>query len=387
MSIVYGEGDHWVPVCGSGAVLYYNDPITNTWKPVCSAGDPIKYWDETNQAWTPLCCGANQGAVGPWISVDDWMAMDDPIWAYENWGSFGLRAHVACTYFEGSPPPGMQGVSQNAILTGVSWDGNYWPGLEDEWSTSPPVPVSPPVQIGPWDLNGTVDFYGGVNPFAQAHSIGPSSSNYWTNWNLWPYEGLEYAYSIAWLGFRFPSISNHIYTMVNFQEPPIPERIPVGTYLEWGPELAPAGAPPIIPHQMTMTILSIADANRGGGTITLWMSPVLPKGGEIPAFGMPGPDGSEGWVEMGTASYDTSDSPLVFHLDLSGVPIPPPITGDWDEGDRAYMVFALVDHVTAWVEPNPHPPDSSYSPYTWSDMVLTGSYVPGQITYRWSDPA
>jgi hypothetical protein len=64
MTTSYGESDAWVPVCGSGAVLYYNDPITGTWREVCTSGDPIKYLDETTGTWIPLCCGGGGG--GSW---------------------------------------------------------------------------------------------------------------------------------------------------------------------------------------------------------------------------------------------------------------------------------------------------------------------------------
>lgn len=53
----------WVPVCGSGAVLYYNDPITRTWKPVCSSDDPV--YGVVNGAWMPLCCGLERTPLPP----------------------------------------------------------------------------------------------------------------------------------------------------------------------------------------------------------------------------------------------------------------------------------------------------------------------------------
>ena len=67
MSVVYGENDAWVPVCGSGAVLRYKDPRTDVWQDVCSAGNPIRYHDPVTDTWVSLCCrgGTGPGGGGP----------------------------------------------------------------------------------------------------------------------------------------------------------------------------------------------------------------------------------------------------------------------------------------------------------------------------------
>lgn len=60
--------ESWVPVCRSGAVLYYNDPITRTWKPVCGADDPVYGKDPVTGQWIALCCGQFDNVAGPPVS-------------------------------------------------------------------------------------------------------------------------------------------------------------------------------------------------------------------------------------------------------------------------------------------------------------------------------
>jgi len=372
MSIVYGENSAWVPVCGSGAILRYKDPITDSWVEVCKSGNPIKYLDEVTGTWLSLCCGAgNTGAVGPWISTSNWI--NPP-----NWAAGSASGEINCSYFEGNPPPSMGTTAPAAALTGVWWDGNFYPGLSDQWSPSGPAPAVPGAQVGPWA--NSYSFYGGGG----VGGVGRYSSNYWTNWNIWPYEGLKYGYSMAYFGVNFITIQDHRNLMTWGGGSVIPS-LPPGSHVEWGPELAAHAAPPILPESLTITVLSLADPNRAGGAITMWRSPMMAPGTPIPAFHMPGPTADDGWVNVGTQTYDASDAPLVFNLNLAGVHPPTP-DRDWYDGDIPSMAFALVSETGSWIDPNPHPPDSSHyeGVYTWSGLAFNMAYGPGQVTYRWS---
>lgn len=52
-------GEVWLPTCGAGAELYYNDPITNSWQPVCGAQNTV--YGNVNGEWVPLCCQVGGG--------------------------------------------------------------------------------------------------------------------------------------------------------------------------------------------------------------------------------------------------------------------------------------------------------------------------------------
>lgn len=56
--------EEWVPVCGSGAKLYYNDPRTGTWKSVCDSAETVYGKDPITDQWIQLCCGGSYAGPG-----------------------------------------------------------------------------------------------------------------------------------------------------------------------------------------------------------------------------------------------------------------------------------------------------------------------------------
>lgn len=56
--------EEWVPVCGSGAKLNYNDPRSRTWRSVCDSSETIHGLDPITGQWIPLCCGGSYTGPG-----------------------------------------------------------------------------------------------------------------------------------------------------------------------------------------------------------------------------------------------------------------------------------------------------------------------------------
>lgn len=64
----YEDGvERWVPVCGSGAKLYHNNPISGAWEAVCPGSEgatPIYAKDPHTGVWIELCCEHNPPPAG-----------------------------------------------------------------------------------------------------------------------------------------------------------------------------------------------------------------------------------------------------------------------------------------------------------------------------------
>ncbi len=70
--------EEWVPVCGSGAKLYYNDPRTNTWQSVCDSSETIYGKDPITNQWIQLCCGGTYTGPGSGSSTPPPPPPDSP---------------------------------------------------------------------------------------------------------------------------------------------------------------------------------------------------------------------------------------------------------------------------------------------------------------------
>jgi len=283
------------------------------------------------------------------------------------------------SYFGGiNNPPNIAGLRTYIDAGGAGGGWNYYPGLEDEWSSADISVPSPPRDNGPFAYGYGVAGGGG------ATRLGQRSVNE-NHWFLLGYNTVAYSKSTAYGVLTIPS--NH--TLATYFNDTVQTYLPAGSgddSWSWVETNGDAEPTPIVPSSVEMRAYIEADAARSSGTIEIYAHWLTRDNAEISDLWVEDVPRA-GWTYLGAMPYAQAAGWTSTTVDISGLVA----DGDYPLGvGYADYRIALTfrNNPNIWVDPAlGEPADGPYVyDVVWSYTSMLAHYDTGALKYRFVGP-
>lgn len=262
--------------------------------------------------------------------------------------------------------------------TGGGW--NYYPGLDDAWSSADLSPPSPPRDIGPTRYSTSNDYF---PENWREKRLGKNSGNY-ENWLLLGYNKVQFNKYRALGRLNLPTNAT-LASYYTHQLPALPAG-PPDTRYSWVEINAAVQSTPILPSSVDIGLYITAQVGRTSGHIAVyaqWLPYDDTPVSDMWLNGIPLSD----WTHVADMPYADTAGWTTATIDISNLAAldPGPYATAAGPGYKIAITFrALPDYWTL-----PDMPDASgpfYHDVTWTYANVMAHYDTGALKYRFVGP-
>lgn len=283
------------------------------------------------------------------------------------------------SYFgSGDLPPNIASLRNYVDQGGAGHDWNYYPGLQDAWTTADLSVPSPPRDNGPFGYGYNIEGDGGNT------RLGQRSFND-EHWLLLYYNTIAYTKNTAYGELNIPS---NWQLGVHFKAA-VQAYLPAGSgddSWSWVETNAETQADPIVPDSLEVRAYIHADAARSSGNIEIYAHWMEADGTAISDLWIDDVPAA-GWSYIGSLPYTQAAGWTSTTVDISSL-----VSGGFPSGPSSFTQYKVAltfrNNPNIWVDPAlGSSPDGPYVyDVEWSSTSVLAHYGTGAMQYRFVGP-